>query len=159
MALTFSIIAIVLAIVSFGWSVGWSIYQHRTATRVRLYATAAFQVSWPPVIEITATNTGPVPVTITGVLASIEGTQPKAVVQWWVQQSEPLPQLLTTGTTWTGLLDQDRLVEALSIRVHKAGAWELIFEVMDAADGTHRASNQITLGRPSGDQERRAPGA
>jgi hypothetical protein len=150
-ALTLSIIAIAIALLSFCWSVGWSIYQHRKATRVRLYVTAAFQVSVLPAIEITATNIGPVPVTITGVLASIEGAKPKAVVEKWFQQAEPLPQLLTTGSTWTGLLDSDRLVELLSIRVRKPGAWKLIFEVMDAADGTHRASNRITLGRPSGD--------
>jgi hypothetical protein len=51
----------VVSLLSFGWSIGWSIYQHRQLTRARLHVTANLGYLTAPGVlgfSISATNQG-----------------------------------------------------------------------------------------------------
>lgn len=67
-ALIVAIVAGVIAVLSFLWSIGWSIWQHRQVTQARLFVRAMFARVISPlgdnqadVFVVTATNRGMVP--------------------------------------------------------------------------------------------------
>jgi len=118
----------ILAVVAIGvsalmllWTIFWSVYTHRRATRARLTVTTSFSVPvygrqlGQAAIDITATNTGPVAVTVSGTAFEVKGrSETVTPMEWLVQTPAPLPLVLEPGRHWNGLVDAAPIVEALA---------------------------------------------
>jgi hypothetical protein len=111
-ALIIAIVAATVALLSFAWSIGWSIYQHRQLTRGRLHigASLGYLTGYRLIgLSVSATNQGAVPVTLSSVVIEIPRIGEHLVIlEWVVQSPAPLPHLLTPGASWMGFADIDR---------------------------------------------------
>lgn len=116
-----SIIAISLSALTFLWTIGWSIYTHRQSTRPNVVVRGTFAVPIYPggaagavSIDVTVTNTGQMPVTISSVAFEIQGQQQTlAVMEWLVESPRPLPIPLGSGDHWHALVEAERLTGSL----------------------------------------------
>jgi hypothetical protein len=142
-ALIVAIVTGTLAVLSFAWTIGWSIWQHRATTRPALAVTGSFAIiaTDPPreVFAIKAVNDGPIPVTVTGVLAEAEGaTEYLAVVRFVHQEPGLLPHVVPPGERWEGFTDAAQFREGIA---RLAGAsvppWRTRVAVRDAGSRTY----------------------
>jgi hypothetical protein len=78
-ALIVAVAAATVSLVSLVWTIGWSIYTHRRATRPAITVRGSWGLTLyhagpgDEVISVTATNTGPVPVELTSAKVRIAG--------------------------------------------------------------------------------------
>lgn len=145
-------IAIGISLLTLGWTIFWSIYTHRRTTEARLTVTSSFSI---PVydehlgnaaIDITATNTGAVTITVTGAQLRIKGKkQTLAPFEWVVQTPSSLPLVLEPGKHWSGLVDASSIVASLDERYGPREKWTLRAFVRDPASRTYEASKWTTI--------------
>jgi hypothetical protein len=146
-ALILAVVAVVVSICGFVWSVVWSIYQHRQVTRGRLYVRASYAVVLNPVgpaaqvIAVTATNAGMVPVTVNAAIADVKGVKEQhlALPVWLLQTPRPLPLKLEPGETWSGHLDPEWLRDGAAKIAPGRSSWKVTVSVRDAANRLHDA--------------------
>jgi hypothetical protein len=144
--------AIVISAVTLVWTIGWAIYSHRRATAPRISTRAAWSF---PVYElggrselgdaafsITATNTGPVAVTISNLKFFIRRVgRDKSVVpfDWVAQVPSSLPLVLKPGDHWTGLVHARSVKESLDRNLGPRRRWQVRPVVSDTADRRYDA--------------------
>jgi hypothetical protein len=109
-ALIVAVVSGTLAVLTFGWTIGWSIWQHRQTTRPKLFVAGSFAVlgTDPPerVFETRAVNDGLVPVTLSVASSEVEGVTDQVIWLNYLSQSPaPLPHLVPPGEHWRGLID------------------------------------------------------
>jgi hypothetical protein len=144
-ALIVAVVAVVVALAGFAWSIVWSIWQHRQVTQSRLHVRAAFAVVIgplvpKPVLAVTATNAGMVPLTLSTVVAEVKGaTEHLALIMWQFQTPGPLPQKLGPGETWNGHFDPESFREAVAKVTPKGPPWKVTIRACDTADRLHDA--------------------
>jgi hypothetical protein len=151
-ALIIAVVAVVVSICGFAWSVVWSIYQHRQVTRGRLYVRASFALVLSPmrpgvlgpgvqVVAVSATNAGMVPVTVTAAVAHVKGVKEQHLLLavWLLQIPRPLPLKLAPGETWRGNLDPQWLRDGAAKLAPGRSSWKLQIAVRDTADRLYEA--------------------
>lgn len=91
-----SIIAVSIAALTFLWTIAWSIYTHREASRPRVVVLGAFALPLvndqpgPTCVGVTVANTGRVPVTVSSVMFQLERrVETLAVTEWFSQTESP----------------------------------------------------------------------
>jgi hypothetical protein len=144
--------ALVISAIALAWTIAWSIYSHRRATTPRIAARAAW--SYPvydmggrsrvgdAAFSITATNTGPVAVTISNVKFFIRGVgKDKSVVpiDWVAQSPRNLPLVLNPGDHWSGLVDAGAVKASLDRNLGRRQRWQVRPIVSDAAERRYDA--------------------
>jgi hypothetical protein len=152
MTTALSIIAISISVLTFAWTIAWSIYTHRRATQpgVKVKGSFATPVYGPalgaPCLGITVTNTGAVTITITSARFAIDGKQETlAPIAWVMQTPEPLPVVLAPGGHWDGLADADLMHNSLVRQYGGDGGWRLQPVVADSAGREYRATEWLTI--------------
>ena len=153
-AQTLSIVAIAISGLTLVWTIVWSIYTHRRATRADL--TVRGSISYPtygptignPCLDMTATNTGAVPVTLTGAKIKIRGKrQTVAPIGWVMQTPSALPIVLQTGGHWNGLVDLHAVTQALvrQYGVQVRRNWKLRPVVWDSSGREYQGDRWIEV--------------
>jgi hypothetical protein len=146
--LTLAVAAIVISALTFLWTVGWSVYTYRRATRPSL----TVQATWGAAVlggqvsnmafNITATNTGQAAVALTSAKLLIreapKGTS-VAPIDWIVQTPASLPIRLEPGGHWNGLLDAASVKATLDRHQGHRGRWHVCPVLSDSAGRTYRA--------------------
>lgn len=147
-ALIVAIAAATVALLSFAWSIGWSIYQHRQLTRGKLLVTAGYGYLTAPGIpgfSVSATNQGAVPVTLNSVTIQMPGTKDRLLIaRWLLQNPAPLAHLLTPGATWHGFADLDDIKRALAMKIRRPPPWKVRVAMNDAAGRAYYA-RRVTI--------------
>jgi hypothetical protein len=153
MATVLSIVAISISGLTLVWTIGWSVYTHRKATRadVTVRASYSLPVYGPtvgdPAISITATNTGSVTVTLIGCQLRIKGSEDTlAPVTWVAQTPHDLPTVLEPGEHWNALVDIESIRQTLVDFVGPRASWKVKPYVRDASDKEHDSPNWIEIG-------------
>jgi hypothetical protein len=140
--------ALIIALVSFCWSVVWSVYQFRQQNqrqlRVRKGQGWWIAPDWEHTpfitIDVTAVNTGNVPITVNAVHARIVGGHSWPIENWLHQEPTPLGSraVLGRGEAWIGRLNmKDFTVRVKRERWGMPGPWRIVFGVTDAAGNTY----------------------
>jgi hypothetical protein len=132
-ALIVAVVAVTISLLSLAWTVGWSIYTHRRTTRpaVTVRGTWAFPVSDSGpgdeiLIDVTATNTGLVPVELTSAKFEVRGVSENVVLlNSRLQTPSPLPIRLEAGGYWTGYAGVRELGETLARHLPHAASWKI----------------------------------
>jgi hypothetical protein len=148
-----AVVAIGVSALTLLWTIFWSVYTHRRATRPRLTVRTVFSV---PVdyanqlgraaIDMTAANTGPVTVSVTGAAIEVKGKSETVVpVAWVVQTPAPLPRVLAPGDHWNGLVDAGMVLESLGRRYGPREKWKIRAVVHDPAGNKYRPRKWMTL--------------
>ena len=148
LALILSAAATVIALLSFFWTIGWSIWQHRRLhkPRVTVIANNAFPaVPGRPLGEwcvgITAVNDGAIPVTLTS-LKFLLRDDPKNrglfPLAWLHVEPQHIPIKLAPGERWSGLTELKPLAETLREHFGERAQYDLWVVLTDAADRTYR---------------------
>lgn len=151
--------ATILAIVAIGisgitllWTIGWSVYTHRSTTLARLTVRSSFSIPvydnhlGPATIDITATNTGSVTVTVSGVQIKVKGRKGTlAPTEWVVQTPTSLPIVLEPGKHWTGLVSAQSIVDALARQYGQHKTWTIKGFVRDPASTAYEADKWTKL--------------
>jgi hypothetical protein len=111
-ALVVSVVAATIAVLAFGWSIGWSVWQHRRMTAPQALVEGRFAVLATEPIQtvfgITVVNEGLVPFSVTGVFAELEGaSQFLGLVRFVMQSPRDLPTVLTPGESWSGFVEAE----------------------------------------------------
>ncbi len=151
-ALIVAIAAATVALLSFAWSVGWSVWQHRRLTRPEVKVRGHFGVipgllQGETIFGIGAANVGQVPVTLNGVSATAKGAASQlTLVAFKVQAPSPLPLTLGPGEKWDGMVDGEGFRAAIASLEAGDPPWEIRVAVKDAADG-HYESEWIHIDR------------
>ncbi len=145
-ALIVAVIAATVSLLSFGWTITWSLWQHRQLAHphVRLRASFGFLPDRPNLLALvlTATNVGHVTVTITGAkIVVADAPKHIALITWVVQTPGPLPVVLEPGRSWNGITDAAAVQQGLPALSGRPGA-KARAVVTDAAD-TEYASKVI----------------
>jgi hypothetical protein len=117
-ALIVAIVAATVTLLNVGWTIFWSVWQHRKLTepQVKVRASFGYMPDLPDVspLVFTATNTGQVPITITGAKLTLpDADKHLALITWIVQTPKPLPIELTPGQNWVGIVNADEILAAL----------------------------------------------
>ena len=156
-ALIVAVVAATISVLSFLWTVGWSIYTHRRATRPAVTVRSAWTIPvfggslGEQMIGVTATNDGVVPVELTSFKFEIRGrSETLTMIDWALQVPQPLPVRLEPGGYWTGHARIRDLTESLSGRWPEASSWRLRPVVTDASDREYRPPRRkawLTLSR------------
>lgn len=152
-ATAISVIAIVISGLAFLWTIGWSVHTHRRTTRPRVVVRGVFSMPvYPggglgdPSVDVTVTNTGQVPVTISSVAFEIQGrSDTLAVMEWLVQSPRPLSIPLGPGDHWTALVETERLTGSLLQRYGPATPRRLRPVASDPAGGRYVADTWLDL--------------
>jgi hypothetical protein len=144
--------AIIISAVTLAWTIAWAIYSNRRATTPRISTRAAW--SYPvydlggrshlgdAAFSITATNTGPVAVTISAVKFFIRGVgKDRSVVpvDWVAQTPHSLPLVLNPGDHWTGLVHVGSVKASLDRNLGPRRRWQVRPVVSDTADRRYDA--------------------
>lgn len=142
-----ALVAIVISAVALAWTIAWAIYSNRRATAPRISTRAAWSLPvydvggrsqlGDPAFTITATNTGPVAVTISNLKFLIRGVgRDTSVVpiDWMVQTPRSLPLVLNPGDHWTGLVHAGSVKESLDQNLGPRRRWRVRPVVSDTAD-------------------------
>lgn len=153
MATVLSLIAITISGLTFIWTIGWSVYTHRRATRPDIVVLATFALPvYPggglgvPSVDVTVTNTGSVPVTISSVAFEIQGRGETLIVMEWLTQSpRPLPVPLAPSEHWTGLVETERLTGSLLQQFGADTSRRIRPIASDPARGTYVAQQWLEL--------------
>jgi hypothetical protein len=148
LALIVSGASAMVAVASFVWTIGWSVWQHRRLhhPRVTVLAADALPV-WPGgsgewCVSVTIVNDGAVAVTITSVKFVVrDDTKRRGLfpTQWVRTDPQPLPIKLTPGDKWTGLADHASIASTLRDNFGHRSEFKLWVVVTDAADRSYRA--------------------
>ena len=140
-----SIIAIGISVLTFVWTIAWSIHIHRRATRPGAKVKGSFAyvpTLARPCLSITVTNTGAVTITITSARFAIEGKTERLVpINWVVQTPKPLSVVLAPGERWEGIAD----VSSMQNRYGGDGGWRVQPVVADSAGREYRAAEWLTI--------------
>jgi hypothetical protein len=154
MATALSIIALLISGLTFLWTIGWSIYTHRRATSPSIIVLGTFAVPvYPgggvgvPCVDVTVTNTGRVPVTISSVAFEIDGRRGETLVvmEWLAQSPRPLPIPLAPSEHWTGLVETERLTGSLLQQFGPSAPRRLRPTASDPAGGSYAAERWLEL--------------
>jgi hypothetical protein len=148
-----AVIAIGISGLTLLWTIFWSIYTHRRSTLTRLVVRTAFSVPvgydnrlWRAAVDISATNTGAVTVTVTGAAIQVKGKKETlSPMEWVVQQPSPLPLVLEPGKHWSGLVDAGAIIDALARKWGPRKEWVIRGAAHDPAGNTYRARKWMTL--------------
>ena len=137
-----------VAVVSFLWTIGWSVWQHRQLHHPRLTVCAANALpafgphgvgEW--CVSVTVVNDGGVAVTITSLKCVVRNDAKRRGIfptKWVHSEPHLLPIKLTPGDRWSGLTEQEPLVEILRQHFGERKRFDLWVVVTDAADRTYR---------------------
>jgi hypothetical protein len=149
-AIVLSIAAIAISGAALAWSIGWSVYTHRRATRPSLTVTASFAI---PVygaelgeqsISVTVANAGNVPTTLASVLFEIRGSKETLVpIEWLVQDPRPLPIVLAGGERWEAMVTLDGVTRSLRQRFGETS--QRIRPVARDATSSYTADGWLTM--------------
>jgi hypothetical protein len=144
-ALIVAVAAATVSLVSFGWTIGWSIWQHRrlTVPRVHVSAGRALFTRLPnlPALQIDATNVGTVGVTLSNTFIRVKGhTDAGFPTQFLHQEPGPLPLKLETGERWLAILEWDLVRDAANRIAGHQGAVMLRVGVTDSTGRKHETS-------------------
>jgi hypothetical protein len=151
--MTLPLAAIVISGLALAWTIVWSIYSHRRTSRPSISARAAW--TYPvydlpsggsqlgdATVGITATNNGPMPVTISTAKFLIRGIGKGTSVvpmEWVAQTPRDLPVRLQPGDHWTGLAHADSVKASIDRHLGPRRRWRVRPVVADTADRTYRA--------------------
>ena len=145
-ALVLSVVAVTISLLGFGWTIGWSIYQHRRTTSPQIdvrgsFAVIALEAEPEHVYSIRAANVGLVPITITGCHAEVEGAADHLVWgRFYWQTPENLPRTVPPGDHWTGFIRANDFREAIAnLAEGITPPWRVRVGVSDAASRTFRS--------------------
>jgi hypothetical protein len=157
-AVTLSVLAIVIAGLSFVWTVVWSVYTHRRQTTPSVVVSVSFALplyaggrAGEQAIDVTATNTGSLPVTLTSVRFEIEGRDEGLVpLEWLMQSPGPLPVTLRSGEQWNALVALASITGSLRERFGATGTRRVRRRVRarigDSAGRAYRSDGWLNLG-------------
>jgi hypothetical protein len=140
--LVVAVVAAVVSLLSFAWTIGWSVWQHRRLTEPRLKVTSGFAVlaGRPSAFSVAAVNVGQVPVTIASVEAEGKDAERRvAFFNFMFQSNGPLPITLAPGQSGEGFLDAQEVRDAVAAMMRSKPPWEVQFNVGDAARNRHKA--------------------
>jgi hypothetical protein len=118
-ALVVAVVAVCVSLLTFGWTIGWSVWQHRKTTSPQVTVDGSFAVlgtePTQTVYGITAVNDGVVPVTLTGAFAEVEGASNWFVIWRFIMQSpENLSTVLGPGEHWKGFMAADEFRQGVA---------------------------------------------
>ena len=141
-ALIVAVVAATVALLSFVWTIGWSVWQHRRLANphVKLQAFFAILPNRPGFngLSLTATNVGHVTVTITSARIVVAGVKRHlALVTWTLQTPGPLPIVLEPGRAWDGIVDADEIQRGLATLGASHPRAKVRAVVKDAAGGEY----------------------
>lgn len=146
MTTALSIIAISISVLTFAWTIAWSIHTHRRATRPGAKVKGSFAYVPDlarPCLGVTVTNTGAVTITITSACFAIEGKTERLVpIDWVVQKPKPLSVVLAPGERWEGIADASSMQ---NYQYGGDGGWRVQPIVSDAAGREYRAAEWLTI--------------
>ena len=153
MATALSIIAICISALTFLWTIGWSIYTHRRATQPSIVVFGTFAAPvYPggnmgePSVDVTVTNTGSVPVTISSVAFEVQGRgETLVVMEWLVQSPRPLPIPLGPGDHWHALVEIERLTGSLRQQYGPTAPSRIRPVARDPAGGSYAGDRWLEL--------------
>jgi hypothetical protein len=160
MAVAISIVAISISGLTLVWTIVWSIYTHRRTTLAQVTVTSGLSIPMygqtpgtmapgDTAIGITATNSGAVTVTLSGVQLRIKGREGTVVpLDWVVQTPQDLPMVLEPGLHWYGMVDVASVVGSLT-REYGAQSddWKVKPFVRDPAGRTYEPDEWINIGK------------
>lgn len=149
-ATTLSIAALAIAGASFAWTIGWSIYTHRRATRPALKVSTSFALpmygtqAGVESVSVEVANIGTVPTTLASVYFAIRGSDKTlAPTEWLVQDPRPLPLVLGPGERWLAMIAVEGIVWTLR---HQHGeGLQPIRAVARDATRSYTANGWLTL--------------
>jgi hypothetical protein len=159
-----AVAAIIISSVTLAWTVGWSVYTHRRATKpsVVLHAAWGYPVYDMPggdthtgqrTIHLTATNTGQATVTLSSCKVLIRGkpkTDSVSPMAWVVQSPGPLPIQLESGGHWTGMIDAESVEQALGHHYGERDVWQVRPVVTDTAGRLYETKRERGWRHPIG---------
>ena len=153
MATALSIVALSISGLTLLWTIGWSVFTHRHATQAKVAVKTSFSIPvygtqlGDQAIDITATNTGSVTITLTGAQFRIKGKDETLVpIEWVTQTLQHLPVILEPGKYWTGLADLASIRNSLAQRYGRSEGWELRAFLRDASGEAYDGTNWISIG-------------
>jgi hypothetical protein len=147
LALIVSAASAAVAVVSFVWTIGWSIWQHRQLYQPRLTVLAANALPVGPqgagewCVKVTVVNDGGVAITLTTVKFMVRSDPHRRGVfpTFWVHtEPHPLPLKLTPGDRWTGLTERREIHALLRENFGERSEFALWVVAIDAADRSYR---------------------
>jgi hypothetical protein len=144
--------AIIIAGLTLAWGVGWAIYLLRRKTKPKITTKAAhahpvYDLGGQPHIgdaafSITATNTGPVTVTIDRVKFFVRGVTKQTSlvpVDWVAQTPTSLPVVLKPGDHWMGVVDAGSIKSSIDRKLGQRHRWHVRTVLSDTADRSYDA--------------------
>jgi hypothetical protein len=148
LALVVAIVAVTVSLLSFAWTIGWSIYQHRKVTRGQLHVSTdlEFMKRLGAIgFFVTVTNQGVVPVTVASVYVEVANPTRSVFIREWIAESPgPLDQLLQPGALWFGFADRAGVERQLAKISSGQPPSTLRIGVKDAAGRTY-FSNRVKI--------------
>jgi hypothetical protein len=97
-------------------------------------------------IDITATNTGAVTVTLISAQLRVKGkAETLAPIEWLVQTPSSLPIVLEPGRHWTGYVEIDAVLGSLRNRYRVDSRWHVRPFVGDSAKQKYEADSWLEL--------------
>lgn len=152
LALIISVGSAGLALVSFVWTIGWSVWQHRRLNRPRLTVRAADALPVGPggagasCISVTVVNDGAVAVTVTTLKFGVrDDARRRGIFPPWVHaEPQPLPVKLGPGDRWTGLTELKALASTLVENFGQRPTFKLWVVVIDAANREYRGKFSVS---------------
>jgi hypothetical protein len=152
-ALIVSASSATIAVCSFLWTIGWSIWQYRQLHRPRLtvIATEALPTfpGAPWCVSVTVVNDGGVAVTITGIKFVVRNDSQRRNLfpfDWLHTEPKSIPLKLDRGERWLGLTPQPPLVEVLKEHFGQQSKFKMWVIATDAADRQYRSKLNIHVG-------------
>jgi hypothetical protein len=152
LALIISVGSAGLALVSFVWTIGWSVWQHRRLNHPRLTVLATNALPVGPggagewCISVTVVNDGAVAVTVTTLKFVVRGDASRRGLfpPWVNEEPQPLPVKLAPGDRWTGLADLKSLVSTLVENFGQRSTFNLLVVGIDAANREYRGKFSVS---------------
>lgn len=147
-AVELSIVAIAISGAALAWTIGWSVYTHRRATRPSLTVRASFGIPvyggelGEQAISVTVANTGSVPTTVTGVHFEIGGAR-QTLAPFELQDPRPLPTVLAGGEHWHGMVALEGITA--SLRQRFGGGSQRIRAVARDATRSYTADDWLSI--------------
>lgn len=152
-ALILSAASATVAVISFVWTIFWSIWQHRRLHQPRLTVIATNALPVAPgitgewCIGVTVVNDGGVAVTLTSIKFMVRNDAERRGLfppTWNACQPHQKPIKLAPGERWAGLTDLAAMRHVLRETFGQRPEYALWVVAIDAADRTYRAKFAVS---------------